>query len=495
MAVHLAEAGLKTLVIDERDIGTGSPDHRFEACAVEPLGTRRKTMAAKREMNASERRDDIRKRAEATAREQASQQKDSRSAPSPEASLRLVHELQVHQIELEMQNEELSRAREELEVSHARYFDLYDKAPVGYFTLSESGTIVEANLTAAGLLGVVRSALVRHPLTPFVLREDRRVFSAHLEQFFQAGVPQTFEIQMLRADAEPFWTRVTTSPALDTAGQHVCRAVMSDITELKRAEKERLKAEARLGQLQKAESLGLLAGGIAHHFNLLFQAVAGKLDLAMRDLPPGGKALENLVEAMRAMNRASKLTSQLLTYVGEEVGKLEALDLSAVCRGSLPVLRATIVKDLALETDLPLPGPVVRASANQIHQVLTILVTNAWEAVGESLAVIRLSTRTVSAAAIPAAHRFPVDWQPQDATYACIEVAEKGRGISDENIGKLFDPCFSDGHTGRGLDLPVVLGIVRAHGGAVTVESEPGKGSSFCVFLPMYTEEAPRPAR
>lgn len=452
-------------------------------------------MAEKRGRNASVPRDDVRKRAEAAARERASQQKDSGSVPSPEASLRLVHELQVHQIELEMQNEELSRAHEELEVSHARYFDLYDLAPVGYVTLSKSGNVLEANLTAAGLLGVARNALAHHPLTRFIIREDQRVFSAHLEQFFQAGAPQTFEIQMLRADAEPFWARVTTSPALDTAGQHVCRAVMSDITELKRAEEERVKAEATFGQLQKAESLGLMAGGIAHHFNLLFQTVTGKLDLAMRDLPPRGKALENLVEAMRAMNRASELTSQMLTYVGEVVGKPEALDLSAVCRGSLPVLRATILKDLALETDLPLPGPIVRASANQIHQVLTILVTNAWEAVGKSLAVIRLSARTVPATAIPAAHRFPVNWQPQDSAYACIEVAEQGRGIPDEVIGKLFDPSFSDGHTGKGLELPVVLGIVRAHGGVVTVESEPEKGSSFSVFLPIYTEEAPRPAR
>jgi signal transduction histidine kinase len=292
---------------------------------------------------------------------------------------------------------------------------------------------------------------------------------------------------MLRADAAPFWARVAASAALDADGTHVCRAVIADITELSQAEEVRVKAEARLGQLQKAESLGIMAGAIAHHFNILIHSVMGNLELATSELSPGGKPHENLIEAMRAMNRSSELTSQLLTYVGEVVGKPEALDVSAVCLGSLPVLRAALLKDLVLETDLPSPGPIVRASSNQLRQVLTILVANAWEAVGESLGVIRLATRTVSAADIPAAHRFPVGWQPQEIAYACLEVAEKGRGIAEDEIGKIFDPCFAN-KLSRGLGLPVVLGIVRAHGGVVTVESEPGKGSTFRVFLPILAD-------
>ena len=451
-------------------------------------------MAEKRDKNASRPDDDLRKHAEAVARDKAAHAGDTRGAPSPEAALRLVHELQVHQIELEMQNEELSRAHAELEASNARYFDLYDMAPVGYFTLNKAGDVLEANLTAAGLLGVSRNELVRHPLARFILPEYQRNFAMNLKLFFETGASQTFEMQMLRADAGPFWARVRASAALDAAGTHVCRAVMSDITEFKRAEQERLTAESRLGELQKTESLGLMAGAIANHFNLLIQGVVGNLELAMRDLPAGAKALENLVEAMRAMNRASELTGQMLTYVGEVVGQSEPLDLSAVCRGSLPVLRAAMLKDLVLETDLPSPGPIVRANANQMHQVLTILIANAWEAVGKSLGVIHLATRTVAAADIPTVHRFPADWQPQDSAYACIEVAEEGRGIPDEDIGKIFDPYYSKKPTARGLSLPVVLGTVRAHGGAITVESEPGKGSTFRVLLPLYSEEAPRPA-
>ena len=182
----------------------------------------------------------------------------------------------------------------------------------------------------------------------------------------------------------------------------------------------------------------------------------------------------------------------MLTYLGQTRAQHEPLDLSEVCRRSLPMLRAAMPKDVVLETDLPSPGPVISANANQMQQVLTNLVTNAWEAIGDGRGVIHLTVKTVSPADIPTAHRFPVDWQPQDHAYACLEVADTGSGIADKDIEKLFDPFFSSKFTGRGLGLSVVLGIVRAHGGAVTVESEPGRGSIFRVFLPVSAEEVLR---
>ena len=129
-----------------------------------------------------------------------------------------------------MQNEELRRAQGELEASRARYFDLYDLAPVGYFTLSEQGLILEANLTAAGLLGVGRSALVKQPLTRFILPEDQDIYYRHRKQLFETGAPQVCELRMLRADAAPFWARLEATEAQDADGAPVCRAVMSDIT-------------------------------------------------------------------------------------------------------------------------------------------------------------------------------------------------------------------------------------------------------------------------
>jgi two-component system cell cycle sensor histidine kinase/response regulator CckA len=152
------------------------------------------------------------------------------------------------------------------------------------------------------------------------------------------------------------------------------------------------------------------------------------------------------------------------------------------------LLRAAMPEEVVLEIDLPSPGPVIRANANQIEQVLANLVTNAREALGGDRGANLLTVKAYSRADIPAAHHFPLDWQPQDTAYACLEVADTGCGIAHKDIENLFDPFFSSKFTGRGLGLAVVLGIVRAHEGAVTVESEPGRGSVFRVFFPVSAE-------
>ena len=143
---------------------------------------------------------DLRKRAEEIAR---SNEAKTRQSMLPDEAGQVLHELQVHQIELEIQNEELRRTQGKLELMLAHYFDLYDLAPVGYFTLGENGLIIEANLTAADLLGVARDNLINRPLTQFIIKEDRALFYLHRKQLFETDAPQTCEFRMLRADATP----------------------------------------------------------------------------------------------------------------------------------------------------------------------------------------------------------------------------------------------------------------------------------------------------
>ncbi|MFH0995037.1 MAG: response regulator [Pseudomonadota bacterium] len=254
-----------------------------------------------------------------------------------------------------------------------------------------------------------------------------------------------------------------------------------------RAEVERVEIEAQNRQLQKAESLGRMAGAIAHHFNNQLQAVMGNLEMAMDDLPRGDNPIEILREAMQAARKASEVSRLMLTYLGQTTAKREPLDLSELCRRNLPLLCATLPNDVILETDLPSPGPAILANENQIRQVLTNLVSNAREAIHAAGSTIRLVVGPVSAVEIPESPRFPIGWLPQDTVYACLEVSDTGCGIPAADIEKIFDPFYTSNFTGRGLGLPVVQGIVRAHGGTVTVESEPGRGSIFRVFLPVTT--------
>ena len=213
-----------------------------------------KSRIDKSEETAAEPMDALRSQAERIARDKASQVPENLDALSPAEVQRTLHDLQVHQIELELQNEELRIAQNALEASRARYFDLYDMAPVGYFTLDEQGLILEANLTGAQLLGVARGALVGQPLSRFVVASDADAYYLHHRQLFRTGESRAFELRLTRKDRVPFTVWVEASVATDAGGARVCRKVVSDITERKLIEEK----------LRYSQSLLQAAGKIAH---------------------------------------------------------------------------------------------------------------------------------------------------------------------------------------------------------------------------------------
>jgi PAS domain S-box-containing protein len=157
-------------------------------------------------------------------------------ALSVEEMMQVLHDLRTHQLELEMQNEELRRMQAELNSSKLRYFDLYDMAPVGYCTISEDGLILETNLTAATLLGLARSALLKQPLTRYIFPDDQDIYYLHCKQLFDTGKPQTCELRMLKMDGTAFWTQLATIAAQDADAAPVCRIAITDITDRKQEE-------------------------------------------------------------------------------------------------------------------------------------------------------------------------------------------------------------------------------------------------------------------
>jgi PAS domain S-box-containing protein len=176
---------------------------------------------------------------------------------SPEAIRHTLHELRVHQIELQMQNEELRRSQLKLDAARARYFDLYDLAPVGYCTLSESGLILEANLAAATLLGVRREALARQPLSRFIFKQDQDIFYVLRKSLFKTGAPQSGEMRMVRLDGATLWVQLdaalgqelAASSGLGAVGVPLCRVVLRDITARKQADEDLLQRNAELAAL------------------------------------------------------------------------------------------------------------------------------------------------------------------------------------------------------------------------------------------------------
>ncbi|MFZ4535557.1 putative bifunctional diguanylate cyclase/phosphodiesterase [Propionivibrio sp.] len=181
---------------------------------------------------------ELRQRAEAIFREKATPLSESNESLSPEHIRLTLHELRVHQIELEMQNEELHRVQKELEASQARYFDLYDLAPVGYCTVNESGLILQANLTAATLLGLTQDELVNQPFTGFIFNEDQDIYYLLSNQLVATGEPQSRELRMAKPYASPFWAQLEAIAAQDKDGAAVLRIVLSDISGRKQAEEQ-----------------------------------------------------------------------------------------------------------------------------------------------------------------------------------------------------------------------------------------------------------------
>lgn len=187
----------------------------------------------------------IRKRAEEMALGKSAMSLENIGALSPEEILKMFHELRVHQIELEMQNEERRVIQEDLAVSQANYFDLYDLAPVGYFAINMTGQIIKANLTAANMLGVTRSTLVKQFITHFIFKNDQDIYYLHRKQLFETEEPQVCVLRMKRKGSNPFWTKLEANAALGDDGLIVCRVVMSDINEQKEAEMKFAKLSSR----------------------------------------------------------------------------------------------------------------------------------------------------------------------------------------------------------------------------------------------------------
>lgn len=202
----------------------------------------------------------LRRRAEDLSRKTGELPLEDLEHLSPVDLRRTIHELRVHQIELEMQNEELRRTQAELDAIRARYFDLYELAPVGYCILSQEGLIQEANLTAVTLLGAARATLLKQPISRFILKDDQDIYYLHRKQLLKTGLPHACEVRMVKLGGQPFWARLTASVAdrseVLAAAEGLraapsSRLVLVDITERKQVEEEKAKL---LAQLKAAQS-------------------------------------------------------------------------------------------------------------------------------------------------------------------------------------------------------------------------------------------------
>ncbi len=302
--------------------------------------------------------------------------------------------------------------------------------------------------------------------------------SCVLKKILNSETPDEYEISRETAAGKKISCIVAASPFRDIDGRTIGAVeTIADIT-------QRTLLEEQLRQAQRIESIGTLAGGIAHDFNNILSAIIGFTELSLDDTEAGTMLHDNLTEIMTAGNRARDLVQQILAFSRHDESEIRPVQITPIVKEVVKMLRATIPSSIQINETLCPEKLIVNADPTQLHQVIVNLATNAKQAMAEEEAgVLEIFVNSIFFDE-DIENQYP-DLTPGD--YVCITVSDTGTGILKADLEKIFDPYFTTKQKGdgSGLGLFVVHGIVKKYRGAITVYSEPGKGTTFHVYLPL----------
>ena len=312
----------------------------------------------------------------------------------------------------------------------------------------------------------------------------RRQLEAH-EPF------RDFEITHEGADGSLYTVSVSGEPMFDEVGRFTgYRGVGRDITEQRRGQTARLELEAQLREAQKMEAIGVLAGGIAHDFNNVLAGILGNAALAIQDLPADHPAAASLEQIRKAGLRGRGLVQQILAFARRQPREVVSCELRPLVDECIALLRSTLPAGVTLDVALSDQPLFVMADATQVEQVLMNLCTNAWHSLGgrPGRVVVGLAGVDLDVAA---ARQLGAGLTP--GAYARLSVADNGRGMDAQTRARIFEPFFTTKPVGEGtgLGLAVAHGIIAAHGGVIRVQTTPGEGSTFEIYLPRSANASP----
>jgi PAS domain S-box-containing protein len=428
----------------------------------------------------------------AMLRQQAKKILNGQDIDLPELSVEdvepLFRELQLHKIQLEAQSNQVSGLQEQLKQEQNKYSDLYDFAPVGYFTIGENGHILEVNLTGANMLAVAKSDLIDQPFFQFIARDSQDQFYVHRQQLLATKIRQRADLKLVRNDGKQFYAQLESIVIPNKKGDFDrFHTTMFDSTEQRQA-------QARVRHQEKMAAVGQLAIGIAHDFNNILQTIIGNTELLVNgqhDLPLAVRPiLQNLNQQGQS---ATQLVRQLLEFSRRSMSDQHPVALVPFLEELVTLLEHTIPEHVQLILDYPPDQYWIKGDASQLEQAFLNLAINARDAMpdgGELKLSLSRQQRTGdesgTAVQIPSG-----DW-------IILRVSDTGTGISEPYLPHLFEPFFTTKTAGEGvgLGLAQVYGIVRRHGGYIDVTSTVGQGTTFSLYLPvlsMPTDIAPDP--
>jgi PAS domain S-box-containing protein len=376
------------------------------------------------------------------------------------------------------------RAEEVLRESEEKLRQITSSAQDAIVMMDNRGLVTFWNESAEKIFGYAGQEVIGKELHA-ILAPPQFIerYEASFAIFRQSGkgpnLRKTTELSAIKKDGTEFPIELSLS-AVNIRGRWNAIGIIRDITERKEAEAAREKMDKQLQQSQKMAAIGTLAGGIAHDFNNILSAILGYAELALVDLPPES-ALKNKLEGIQSSgNRARDLVEQILAFSRKEEQVMAPVAMNLLIEDALKLLRPTIPRTIAINTRTAAPCHVL-GDPSRLHRIVLNLCTNAYQAMAENGGVldILLSEEQLAGEAAAMAHLSP-------GRYAKLVVADTGVGIASDHVVHVFDPYFTTKEKGKGtgLGLATVHGIVKSHGGAIQVDSQIGKGTTFTVYLP-----------
>lgn len=363
-----------------------------------------------------------------------------------------------------------------------RFSRIFNNNPLPIaLTRFEDGAVVDLNESFLSMSGYAREELVGRAPLNLGLYPDQKSRTALVEYLKKYGHLHAYEQNFLTKSGQ-LRNHVLWMDVIVIGGEKHILILTLDVTEQKQAERQQKQLEEQLRQAQKLEALGTLAGGIAHDFNNILGAIISFTELCRLDNPDNVELQENLGEVLKASNRATNLVRQILSFSRRQKHERKNLQLAPIIKEALNLLRATLPATIEIQQSIDAEMPDVLANPNEIHQVIMNLCTNAAHAMKGRHGQLRLKLDLL--------RLNQTDPRPHveltAGNYARLTVSDTGHGMDDATLKRIFEPFFTTKGPGEGtgLGLSVVHGIVKEHEGVIAAESEPGRGTTFTIYLP-----------
>jgi two-component system cell cycle sensor histidine kinase/response regulator CckA len=368
-----------------------------------------------------------------------------------------------------------------------RYEAAIQQLPEGMLIVCSEGRIVMANPTVEQMFGYGRNELIGQPVEVLLPTRTQDAHHNHRNMFMAnpsaRRMGMGFDLYGRRKDGSEIPVEIGLNPMSAGDGLEVIVTII-DISNRRKLESQRHEFEAKIQQTQKLESLGMLAGGIAHDFNNILTGVLGNAELALMGLPRNSGVTQNIERILEAAHRAAELCHQMLAYTGKNKFIQKAFSLNEIIETTAELIHASVSKNALMKFSLQPDLPAIVGDPTQMRQVIMNLVINASEAINQPNGLISIITGVIDYDPSQDFGYTPYESEVPAGRYAHLTVSDTGQGIDPKVLDKIFEPFFSTKFTGRGLGLAAVLGIIRAHGGTITIYTEIGRGTTFRILLP-----------